>query len=203
MSALDNLLAKSLSSMIETKLGKRTFQKIEKRLEERYQISVIDAIRDFQKMDATLREFFGPGADEMEKDFLNDFVALDNSRKEKSWIIIEDQKLAHLILESFGDPDKKMILNSSLMQPGVILDILDSCGLPKSTGYRVTKDLIQNGLLTPKGYAVTKDGKKVSKYTSLFKNIKIDIHGDRTIVKVQLDENFLQESFLIKVMQQN
>ena len=202
MSSLDYLLSGSISNMIEKKLGKRTFQKIEKRLNERYGISVLEAIRDFQKMDATLREFFGPGADDMEKDFLNDFVSLDDSKRNNdSWIVIEDQKLCRLILESYGSTDKQMILETSLRQPNVILDILENCNLPKSSGYKVIKSLIKDGLMTSHGYSVTKDGKRVNKYTSLFKNTKIDIQGNKMSVKVQINEDFIKESYLMKVMQ--
>jgi len=201
MSALDYLLAKSLSLMIIDKLGKKSFQKIEKRLKERYGISIIEAIGDFQKMDATLREFFGPAADDMEKDFLNNFISFENNTKqEKSWIVIEDQNLANLILESFGNSEKKLILDSSLKQPNVILDILDSCNMPKSSGYRIIKDLIKDGLLTKKGYATTQDGKRVNKYTSIFKNIKIEIQEGKTLIKVQLDRDLMRESFLLKVI---
>ena len=203
MSALDNLLASSLSTMVQQKLGKTTYQKIEKRLKERYGITVVEAIRDFQKMDSTLREFFGPGADDMEKDFLNNFVSMDSSKKEKSWIIIEDQKLAKLILESFGNTDKKLILDSSLVEPNVILDILNNCQIPKSSGYRLVKELMQSGLLTEKGYSVTRDGKKVSKYTSLFKNVKIDIQDQNLTVKVQPNADFLKESYLMQIVQAN
>jgi len=203
MSALDSLLAESLSSMIVQKLGKKTASQIEKRLKDRYGLTMIDAVRDFQKLDATLREFFGPGADDMEKDFLNDFVTLDKSKRNKSWIVIEDQKLAKLILESFGDPDKKLILDSSLLQPNVILDILNQCNMPKSTGYRVVRDLIKQGLMTEKGFSTTADGKKVNKYTSLFENIKIDIQGPdrKVVVKVQINEDFLQQSYVMKIVQ--
>jgi len=203
MSALDSLLAESLSSMIVQKLGKKTASQIEKRLKDRYGITMIDAVRDFQKLDATLREFFGPGADEMEKDFLNDFVTFDKSKRNKSWIVIEDQKLAKLILESFGDPDKKLILDSSLLQPNVILDILNQCNMPKSTGYRVVRDLIKQGLMTEKGFSTTSDGKKVNKYTSLFENIKIDIQGPdrKVVVNVQINEDFLQQSYVMKIVQ--
>ncbi len=201
MSSLDYLLSESLSSMIIIKLGKKTFEKIEKRLNERYGISVVEAIRDFQKMDATLREFFGAGADEIEKDFLSNFLSVDNTMREKSWIKIENQNLANLILESFGNPDKKMILDSALKQPNVILDILDSCNLPQSSGYRIIKNMIKEGLLITKGHAETRDGKKVKKYTSLFKNIKIEIQDNKTIVKVQLDKDLIKESFLLKLTQ--
>ena len=202
MNALDNLLSKSLAMMIEAKLGKKTVQKIEKRLKERYDMDFIDAIRDFQKMDATLREFFGPGADEIETDFLVDFISLDDT-KEDSWIIIENQKLAGIILESFGNTEKKQILEESFRQPNMIMNILENCKIPKSSGYRVIKELIDEGFLTEKGFSTTRDGKKVNKYTSIFKNIKIDIQGpeQKVIVKVQVNEKFIQESFLVKLME--
>ena len=201
MNALDNLLSKSLATMIEAKLGKKTVQKIQKRLKERYDMEFIDAIRDFQKMDATLREFFGPGADEIETDFLVDFISLDDT-KEDSWVVIENQKLASFILESFGNPEKKQILEESFRQPNMIMNILENCKIPKSSGYRVIKELIDEGFLTEKGFSTTRDGKKVNKYTSIFKNIKIDIQGpeQKVIVKVQVNEKFIQESFLIKLM---
>lgn len=202
MSALDNLLAESLSSMIKQKLGKKTFQKIEKRLQERYGITLYEAMREFQKMDATLREFFGPGADEVEKDFLNNFISLDKSRKEKPWIVIEDQNLARLILESFGDPEKKSILDASLKRPNVIMDILDICRIPKSSGYRVVNELIRDGLLTERGFSTTQDGKKVNKYVTLFENVKLEIRGQKVIGKVQINEDFLKESYLMKIIQE-
>lgn len=201
MSALDNLLANSLEELILKKLGAKTHQQIKKRLEERYGISVLEAIRDFQKMDATLREFFGAGADEIERDFLNDFVSLDDTKSQQGWITIQDSNLAKLILESFGNPDKKIILDSSFTQPNVILDILNACKIPKSSGYRVIKELLNSGLLAEKGFATTRDGKKISKYTSLFKRVRMDIQGEKISVQVQLNAGFLRESNLLKVAQ--
>ena len=200
MSALDNLLAESLSSMIKQKLGNKTFQKIEKRLQERYGIKINEAIRDFQKMDATLREFFGPGADEIEKDFLNNFVYLDKTKKEKPWVVIENQDLARLILESFGDPEKKIILDASLKQSNIIMDILDVCKIPKSSGYRIVSELISDGLLCERGFSTTRDGKKVNKYVSLFENVKLEIQGQKVIARVQLNADFLRESYLMRII---
>ena len=201
MSALDHLLASSLEEQIQKRLGIKTYQKIEKRLKEHYGISVLEAIRDFQKMDATLREFFGAGADEIEKDFLKKFVSLDKSKKDQGWITLREPKITKLILESFGNPDKKIILDSSLTQPNVILDILNNCNIPKSSGYRVVKELLDDGLLAEKGFTTTSDGKKISTYTSLFKRVRIDIQGDEIVVEVQINAGFLSESYLLKVAQ--
>jgi DNA-binding IclR family transcriptional regulator len=37
-------------------------------------------------------------------------------------------------------------------------------GIPKSSGYRLINQLVEDGLLTEEGNAETSDGKKVSKY---------------------------------------
>ena len=200
MSALDKLLAQALAETVKQKLGTKTYQRVEARLSDRYGLNVVDAIRDFQKLDATLREFFGPGADKMEKDFLEHLASLDTSKRDKPWVIIENEELARVILESLAHREKKLILDTSLKQPDVILNILDKCNIPKSTGYRLVTELINDGLLAEKGFTTTHDGKKVSIYTSLFENVKIDMEQEKTVVKVQLKEDVLKESYLVKIM---
>lgn len=197
---LDRLLAQALASIIKEKFGSKTYQKIETRLLERYNLSVLDAVRDFQKLDATLREFFGPGADAMEKDFLEHLISLDTSKRGKPWIVVENQDLTHLILQSFGDKEKKLILDTAFSKPGVILDILDKCDIPKSSGYRIINELVNDGLLAEKGFTTTADGKKVGLYTSLFENIRIDIMEGKVTVRIQLREDILKESYLLKIL---
>jgi predicted transcriptional regulator len=202
MNALDKLLAQALTAVIKKKLGEKTYEKIEIRLRERYKITPADAVRDFQKLDATLREFFGPGADAMEKDFLEHIISLDTSKTDRPWVIIENQELAQLILESYGDREKKQILDVAFRKPDVILDILERCNIPKSTGYRIINELVDDGLLTESGYATTDDGKRVNLYTSLFENVKIEIMQGKISVRVQLKEEVLHESFLVRILRE-
>ena len=203
MGSLDNLLAESLNTVIETKLGKVTYEKIKDRLDERYGITVLESIKDFYKMDSTLREFFGPGADQIEKDFLSNFISFGSSSKDRSWITIHDQSLAKSILESFGDKDKKIILENSMREPQVILDILNNSNLPKSSGYRMIKELITDGFLTEKGYSSAIDGRRVTTYVSLFENIKIDIQKNKTVVKVEINKDFIKDSFIVSLIKNN
>ena len=200
MSALDKLLAQSLASIIKTKLGEKTYQKIEDRLAERYHSSVVESINNFQQLDATLREFFGPGADSLEKDFLEHLVSLDTRKKGESWITIENQELARLILETYGDREKRLILDAALKKPNPVLEILEDCKIPKSTGYRLVNELVTDGLLTEEGHTTTSDGKKVVLHTALFENIKIDITEGTVVIKVMLKEHILQSSYLVKIL---
>ncbi|MGI0082020.1 MAG: transcriptional regulator [Nitrosopumilaceae archaeon] len=200
MNGLDILLAKSLGSVIKNNLGQRTLQKIEKRLFEKFGISLTQSLLEFHKLDTVLREFFGAGADGLERKFFENLVALDKGSKNQEWLIIEDQALSKIILESFGDDDKKLIMNTLLDKSLIISEVLDRCKIPQTSGYRKINSLIQNGLLTTDGFITTNDGKKVNMYTSLFENLKIDIEKNKVIVKVKLRKNALQNSSVVQVM---
>ncbi len=200
VAALDKLLAQSLVAIIKKQLGTSTYQKVEARLKERYGLDLIDSIKDFYTLDATLREFFGAGADRLEEDFLNHLVSLQSGTKGRQWLTIENQDLARLILESYGNSEKRLILDAAFNKPNVILEILDACNIPRSSGYRIINELVEDGLLTEEGYAETSDGKKVSKYTSLFEKVKIEIGKENIVVEVMLKENILNESNVIKIL---
>ena len=199
MSTLDRMLAKTMAEIIKEKTDEKTRQNLEIRLQARYGTNIIEAIEDFHKFDATLREFFGPKADALEKDFLAQLISLDTSKKGITWIIIKNQDLSKLILESYGDRDKRLILDMALKTPGPILDILESCKIPKSSGYRIINELTEDGLLIEEGYT-TSEGKNVVTYTALFENVTIDIEKSGIVVKVLVKENIFRESFLVKIL---
>jgi hypothetical protein len=211
-SALDRLLGQTLESMIREKLGQKTCEKIEVRLRQRYNLDLAASISEFYTLDATLREFFSSGADAIEEDFANNLISINTSAKGRRWILIENSELAELILSTYGDKDKRIILEVAFTNPSVILDILEATRIPKSTGYRLINQLVENGLLTEQGYAESSDGKKVNKYTALFERIKIEIDTSGLIftsgiplpsfpvVEVLLKENILNESQIIRVL---
>ena len=109
-SALDRLLGQSLESMIREKLGQKTCEKIEVRLRQRYDLDLAESINDFYTLDATLREFFSSGADAIEEDFANKLISINTPAKGRRWILIENRELAELILATYGDKDKRIIL---------------------------------------------------------------------------------------------
>jgi predicted transcriptional regulator len=195
MAGLDRLLAKSLDSTIRENLGDRTVQKIEERLFEKYGISLTQAIEQFQKLDAVLREFFGAGADGLEQRFLKDVCEIKVSNDEV-WAYIENQNLTKIILESFGDDDKKKILGSINDEPMLISQIIETCNIPQTSGYRKINSLIDAGLLIPSGYTITSDGKRVTKYKSVFDNIKIDIIRNKITVALHLQKGLGTSSVL-------
>lgn len=199
--SLDNLLAPTLRKSIEINLGKTTLNKIEQRLMERHGLGIVQAIKDFHKFDGVLREFFGAGADGLETKFLQNIIDLKQQKKSSdNWIIIKDQELAKIFLESFADEDKKSIIGTVLDKSLIIADILDACNVPQTSGYRKINQLIDAGLLISNGYSVATDGKKIKKYESIFDNIKMDIEKNIIVVKVQLKKTSIQDSVVLQVI---
>jgi hypothetical protein len=194
-------LAPTLRKSIEINLGKTTLNKIEQRLMERHGLGIVQAIKDFHKFDGVLREFFGAGADGLEAKFLQNIIDLKQQKKSSdNWIIIKDQELAKIFLESFADEDKKSIIGTVLDKSLIIADILDACNVPQTSGYRKINQLIDAGLLISNGYSVATDGKKIKKYESIFDNIKMDIEKNIIVVKVQLKKTSIQDSVVLQVI---
>ena len=201
LSGLDKLLAKSLYYVIEKNLGKKTIQRVERRLFEKYGVSLLQSIEQFQKLDAVLREFFGAGTDALEKKFFNVVCLAPKSiTKNQNWLTIKDSSLAHLILEAYGDEDEVKILKSVVEKPMIVYDILKKSKLPQTSGYRKVKVLIETGLLIAKGSAIADDGRKITKYQSLFDNVRINIVKDTITVDVQLNEQNLNQSSIMQVI---
>jgi len=199
---LDNLLVPSLRKSIEENLGKETLNKIEQRLMERHGLGLVQAIKNFNKFDSVLREFFGAVADGLEQKFLQKIVSIEKTKQtESNWIQMKDPELSKIFLESFADQDKKAILGAVMDDPLIIAKILESCKIPQTSGYRKINFLINNGLLVANGFELAHDGKKVKKYETIFDNVKVDIVKNEIDVKVQLKKSLLSESSILQTVQ--
>lgn len=201
MSGLDALIAKSLKLIVKDNLGDVTFEKIENRLFEKYGIGFTQAVEDFTKLDFVLREFFGGGAEGIEKKILDKIVVMEKAKDaEKQWITLEDSRLMELILRSLGDEDKKNIINTVMGEPKIISDILETSNIPQTSGYRKVNSLIDDGMLLPKGYVTTHDGKKVTKYQAIFENVSISIEKNKIVVKILPTKESVDESRIMQIV---
>lgn len=104
-------------------------------------------------------------------------------------ITIKDKPIISLILRSYADDDQKKILNAVSNKPKIILDIIDTCKLPQTSSYRKINSLVKNGLLIPFSQITRKQGKKVTKYISLFENLEINIVKNDISIKTKINED--------------
>jgi len=203
MSGFDHFLSQSMDSVIRKNLGKKVVHKIEKRLFEKHGISLTESIEQFQKLDSVLREHFGAGADGIEEEFFKNICNIknnSNNNKSTKWITIKDSTLTELILEAFGDSDKKKIFASVMDESKIVYDILQECKIPQTSGYRKINSLIKNGLLSIDGFIETHDGKKVNKYKSIFSNIGINIIKNEITVDIHLSKQNVEDSSILLTM---
>lgn len=198
---IDNLFVPSLRKQIEENIGTKKLEEIEKRLIERHGINMVQAIKDFYKLDSVLREFFGANADEIETKSLRNIIGLEKTEKKEEWVTIQDQELSKIFLEILGDGDKKTILGTVLNKSLIVADILKESKIPQTSGYRKINSMISDGILIANGFEFSKDNKKIKKYETIFQNIKMDIQENKMIVKIQLKKHLLTNSAIFQIIQ--
>lgn len=196
--SIDNLLVPSLRKQIEENLGAEKLEKIQKRLIERHGMNMVQAVKDFYKIDSVLREFFGANADEIEIKSLQKVIELE---KEEDWISIQDKELSRMFLQTLGDEDKKKIIGSVLKQALTVSNILKKSKMSQTSGYRKINSMIAEGILISNGYELSRDGKKIKKYETVFQNIKMDIQDSGMMVKIQLKNHLLTNSTIFQIIQ--
>ncbi|MCV0411682.1 hypothetical protein [Nitrosarchaeum sp.] len=188
MPGLDHLIAKSLNNIIKQNLGVKTIQKIENRLFEKYGISWNQSLEEFEKLDFVLKELFGNiGAKGLEQRFCNAIFDTKSKKNTENWIIICDPDINSNIIQTFGDLEKKKIIESVMESPKIIYEIIKDCSLPQTSGYRKVNALIDEGFLIPTEFEI-KENKRIYKYSSIIKNLKIDISSNKIKASVLLNE---------------
>ena len=195
MNAFDTFLSKSLVNVIKEMLGNQTYVKIERMLEKKYSVTIIQSFSDFGKLYDVLLMLFGKGADSIIESWIDKLISYDKDGKS---IIIENRTLSELILRSFGNLSKKAILQTA-RHPDTLPNIIKHSRLSRSSGYRLSRELIKDSMLVEDGYIITNDGKSISKYTTLFNDVKIDIMANTIITKVQANKNHIKNSALLKI----
>ncbi|MGH1567215.1 MAG: transcriptional regulator [Nitrosopumilus sp.] len=143
----------------------------------------------------------------MEEEFFKNVCSIkpvENKNKPshsiKKWITLNDSILASVIIEAFGDVDKKKILASVTGESKIIYDVLYECKIPQTFGYRKINSLIKNGLLLIDGFIETPDGKKINKYQTIFQNVNINIIKNKVTVDIQMNEKSIETSSIILAM---
>lgn len=200
MCGVDAFFAASLEKIILENLGKSTARKIEDRLFEKFGISMTVAMGEFEKMDSVLREFFGDGAEGLEKKFLDNICCIKSKQdKIENRFTISDETISKLILETFRDKEMLEILNASIGEPWTISEMIEKLNIPKTSAYRKIHMLIDSGLLVTAGYEFTENRRRIEKYKALFDNVNIDF-GSKPRVNVQFTPEIAAKSSILQTV---
>ena len=197
---LDSFLASSFEDRIKQKFGSKVYLKINKRLAQRFDMKVHDSIADFNKIDSVLREFFGAGADDIEKEFCQSIINHSRRIKSNSSFDIEDSKLSNIILTSYGNVHKRKIIEHLTVTPNIITKTLNSCKIPKSSGYKIFSELINDGLVYGSDFELTHDKKKVNRYSPLFDEISVHLKDGLLKVSTHVTSEIAKQSNLSQLV---
>lgn len=198
ISEVDVLLTKFIENHVVGELGPDMLKKIKARLFEKG-YSLTNAIKEFDPFDKTLREFFGRGADGMLQKIFNNICEM---KKNKSgWpksFLIRDRDLIRLILTTYGNEEKKAILDLASESELPIAVILKKINLSQSTGYRIINSLIKEGLLIETDRrTVSTEGRKVSTYKSTISLVNIRIKKSIIELEIHFTDETIKNSRLI------
>jgi DNA-binding HxlR family transcriptional regulator len=199
MAGLDTLLVKPMEEEIRENLGEKTLQKIEKRLFERHGMNLTQSIQKFQVLDNVLREFFGDGAEGLERQVFEKVMMIEKLQaEERSWTTIENSSLARTILEALANEDNTKIINSVLSAPKTITEISDECKISSTVLCAKVNSLVEHGILIPSNDP-TQDGTIENKYSSVFEGVNIVIKENSVKIKVKINAASLKTSSLVQV----
>jgi len=198
------LLEKTFVSIMVKTLGEQSVKIIKQGLFEKYGISLYQAINEeYGKLLDVLKENFTEGgANNIEKQFRASIINLDRNvttRKSEA-LVISKANVVNRIMKYLGDSDMMLILNDVIDKPKLISDILDSCKLPQTSGYRKINKLADAGLLVISGYDVGTDSRQIFRYTTSFDGIAVFIEGKKSKIKITPKKvgknNYLQIPFV-------
>jgi len=201
MTGVTQLLAKSLEKTMLKNLGENTVHKIQDRLFERYGISITQSMEEFEKLDSVLREFFGAGAEGLERKFLESLCSIKSKKDQtQKRFTISEPSIGQSILKAYSDDEASKILNASIGESWTILEMLEKLQIPQTSGYRKVNSLIEDGLLIKDGHEISASGRKTDKYKSLFDNVEIDIKNNKVTVNVQFTQNVIDQSPILQTI---
>ncbi len=201
MTGVTRLLAKSFEKIMLKNLGENTVHKIQDRLFERYGMSITQSMEEFEKLDSVLREFFGAGAEGLERKFLENLCSIKSKKDQaQKRFTISEPSIGQSILKAYSDGETSKILHASIGESWTILKMLEKLQIPQTSGYRKVNSLIEDGLLIKDGHEISASGRKTDKYKSLFDNVEIDIKNNKMAVNVQFTQNVIDQSPVLQTV---
>ena len=124
--------------------------------------------------------------------FVNSTTILEQVGNQ-SYLSIVDPNSVDIILESYGDKQKRLILKSAQSEPLTFSEISAICKLPHASLYRKIVALTQVGLLLENFINTKNTCRKIPKYKTVFEDLEIFIHEDRVSIRGKLYKNLTLE----------
>lgn len=197
VNSLDILLNKAILQSIQNAIDKEKFRRIELQLHE-HGFEISEILNKFEQLRRKLFEF-EQDFKKIEDVILRDFLTTEEHSSE-TWLVINNKVLTELILKTFADEDKKLILDFTRNNSETIPRILSLCNLPNTSGYRKVKQLIDDGFVIPTGMAETFEGRRALLYRSIIQKVQVYINKNDVVAKILVPKEILNSSLIVKTI---
>ncbi|MEM2786477.1 MAG: hypothetical protein QXW37_05115 [Candidatus Nitrosotenuis sp.] len=197
MNSLDILLNKAILQSMQNAIDKEKFRRIELQLHE-HGFEISEMLNKFGQLRSKLFEF-EQDFKKIEDIILRDFFTTEEHSSE-TWLVINNKVLTELILKTFADEDKKLILDFTRNSSETIPRILSLCNLPNTSGYRKVKQLIDDGFVIPTGMSETFEGRRALLYRSMIQKVQVYINKNDVIAKILVPKEILNSSLIVKTI---
>jgi hypothetical protein len=193
------LLTKAIIQSIQDRLDVEKIQNMNKKLETDHGLKFEEIFNKYDDMRSSLHQF-ETDLKNIEDNILRNFLTIEKTIKNDTWILVRDKHLAEMILKTFADGDKKMILDLTRDQSETVPRVLSLCNLPNTSGYRKMNQLIDEGFVVPVGLAESFEGKRAILYKSLIQKIQITINRDNILTAILVPKETLRSSQVINTV---
>ncbi len=197
ISEIDYLLAKYVEKHITDNLSPDTIKKIKNRLTEQG-YSFLEAIYHFYPFYNVLEEFFGAGSIGMLQKIFRNIYEIKKTTNNIT-LVIKDSTFSNLILNTYGNNDKKSILQTIANSSMSISNILDKANIPKSSGYKIINSLINDGFLVIGEKIKNPDGNLVSSYSSTISSVNIKIKNSIIEIEIEFPKSSITKSHILSL----
>lgn len=199
MQGLDILFTKAIIQSIQDKLDVEKIQNINKKLEVDHGLRFEELFNKYDDMRSSLHQF-ETDLKNIEDMVLRNFLTIEKTTINDIWVLVRDKHLAELILKTYADGDKKLILDFTRDKSETVPRILSLCNLPNTSGYRKMNQLIDEGFVVPVGLAESFEGKRAILYKSLIQKIQITINKDNVLTAILVPKETLRSSQVINTI---
>ena len=204
MTGIDNMLSQYIKNILKTQLGKKMTSKIIQELDLWYQISLDDAIIQFEKLDRILTTLYGKNsAKALEKRFLKSIISTSNNdKKDSHYITITEPQLVQTILTIIEDDAFRRIFDT--MEKGEFsfekIVELSGISLAKPSAYRKMEMLVNTGLIAETGYTMGSGNRNVKTYKKTFDAIDIKLNHGIINVMMSISKKTFQNSIILSTV---
>jgi hypothetical protein len=195
VNGIDNLLHRAILQSIQNELDSKELQRIKQNLDGQG-IEFSEMVSRFIDRKKPISGF-EEELKKIEDSILKEFLIVDGS---KTWVMIKNRYLTELLLKTFADNDKKLILDFLRSRPETIPRTLASCSLPNTSGYRKIRQLIDDGFVIPTGLVETFEGRRTMLYKAAIQMIQITIDKNEIYAKISVPKEIIASSSIIRTL---